>query len=305
MDYGNILTRTWNIIWTHKYLIVLGVLAALGSSGSGFGGGGTSDFGSESTNGGSGFQFEGGAPMIDQIEGIGGVAIGVIVILVILGLGIGLIVWGVSRIASGGLISAASTIDGGGASSFALGWQAGWAKGWRLLGIGLVPLIPVLILVALSLGLGGFFYAFTPAVSNEMVAAPARTWPLFVMGGLACLLVPIAIILNLVRTFADRACMLEDLPVLTSYSRGWGVLSVNLGPALVFFLIQIAISLGLGIVLFLPNILMVLCCLLWPLFLLVQGAISAYFSTMWTLIWREWTGAGHASEIIPPGAPAR
>lgn len=29
---------------------------------------------------------------------------------------------------------------------------------------------------------------------------------------------------------------------------------------------------------------------MWPLLLLIQGAIAAYFSTVWTLAWREWTG---------------
>ena len=39
----------------------------------------------------------------------------------------------------------------------------------------------------------------------------------------------------------------------------------------------------------LPSIVIALCCLLWPLFLLIQGATAAYFSTLWTLTWREWT----------------
>jgi hypothetical protein len=38
-----------------------------------------------------------------------------------------------------------------------------------------------------------------------------------------------------------------------------------------------------------PGILIALCCVLWPLFLVLQGAIAAYFSTVWTLAWREWT----------------
>lgn len=28
--------------------------------------------------------------------------------------------------------------------------------------------------------------------------------------------------------------------------------------------------------------------LLWPVLLLVNGAIAAYFSTLWTLAWRAW-----------------
>ena len=40
MDYGSILTRAWRIIWENKWLILLGVLVALGSSSGGGGGGG-------------------------------------------------------------------------------------------------------------------------------------------------------------------------------------------------------------------------------------------------------------------------
>jgi len=29
MDYGNLFSRAWTIIWDHKYLMVLGILAAL------------------------------------------------------------------------------------------------------------------------------------------------------------------------------------------------------------------------------------------------------------------------------------
>ena len=35
MDYGQLLSRAWNIIWEHKFLILLGVLVALGSAGGG------------------------------------------------------------------------------------------------------------------------------------------------------------------------------------------------------------------------------------------------------------------------------
>jgi hypothetical protein len=107
---------------------------------------------------------------------------------------------------------------------------------------------------------------------------------------LACILVPLALILSLLRTFANRACVLEDLGVIPSYRRGWNVLLENLGPAIVLFLIQIGIGIALAIVGFLPGILLALCCLLWPLLLAIEGGIAAYFSTAWTLAWRTWTG---------------
>jgi hypothetical protein len=42
MDYGKLLRRSWEILWEHKFLFLLGVLVALSSSGSsGFSSSGT------------------------------------------------------------------------------------------------------------------------------------------------------------------------------------------------------------------------------------------------------------------------
>jgi hypothetical protein len=98
--------------------------------------------------------------------------------------------------------------------------------------------------------------------------------------------------------------MLEDLGVIASYRRGLNVLVENIGPALILFLLQIVIGAVLAVMLFLPGLIMVLCCILWPVLLLLRGAIAAYFSTMWTLAWREWTGLGHAAETTPELDPA-
>jgi hypothetical protein len=77
--------------------------------------------------------------------------------------------------------------------------------------------------------------------------------------------------------------------VVDSYRRGVEVLMANLGTAVVLFLIQIVISLVVGLVLLIPGAIVALCFLLWPLLWLVNGFIAAYFSTLWTLAWREWT----------------
>ena len=81
------------------------------------------------------------------------------------------------------------------------------------------------------------------------------------------------------------------LGVFAAYGRGPSVLLRNVGPASLLFLIQIGLSIGVGPVLLLPGILIALGCILWPLLLLVQGTIAAYYSAMWGLAWRRWTGA--------------
>ena len=286
MDYGKLLGRAWNIVWEHKFLILLGVLVALGSAG----GGGNANANIAAPEGNvRGFDFQ-----LPQLGGEWGlptrVVAGTAVVFIGIALVVGIALWVISTIARGGLIAGASAIDSGASSSFAQAWSAGWQKGWSLLGIGILPAIPGFVLI-FTLGIGGAvgYLGLTrvnvgnaPLLPNIAVVGTVAV--------LACLFISIALVLSLLRTFANRACMLKDLGVFAAYRRGWDVLLDNIGPALVLFLLQIAISIGLGIVLFLPGVVTALCCVLWPVLLLVEGTIAAYFSTLWTLAWREWTG---------------
>jgi hypothetical protein len=170
-----------------------------------------------------------------------------------------------------------------------------------LLGIGILPAIPGFFLLLAGLGAAGMFAGFYGLLGERTAWVPgAGIGVLLVV--LACILAPIALVLSLLRTFANRACMIEDLGVIASYRRGLNVLIENIGPAIILFLLQIVISVVLGVALILPGLIMVLCCILWPLLLLIRGAIAAYFSTVWTLAWREWTGLGQAGEIMSPQA---
>ena len=113
---------------------------------------------------------------------------------------------------------------------------------------------------------------------------------------LACIAVPLALVLEWLRALANRACMLEGLGVLDAYRRGIEVLGANLSSALVLFLIQVAASILMFILLIVPGLILALCCLFWPVILLFQGVVMAYFSTMWTLAWKEWTGIAPVAE---------
>ncbi len=298
LDYGLLLRRAWDIIWAHKFLIVLGVLVALTSGGNASG---------------TGYRFNGGnfdqtmprdfqdipeMPNLDIPRDLGlPVAIGgaLLVVIIVLAIVVGLVVWVVATLARGGLIAGVDTIVDGGVSSFSQAFSAGLQKGWRLLGIGILPGIPGLIILLAGLGVVGFSLGLTQFL--DVGWRSLGTGALVLIGGLVCIVAPIALVLGLLRTFAERACMLEDLGVFASYKRGWQVLSTNIGPVVILFLIQIGISIALGLLGALPGIVMTLCCILWPVLLVVQGAISAYFSTLWTLAWREWATPAKAETI--------
>lgn len=294
MDFGKLLSRAWDLLWKNTFLILLGALAVLG--GSGTGGSAQSRFAFQRDD----FrwrdmpQFDFSRPFQDL--DLPNIAAGGILLLVLGVLLVGLLLWALGTIARGALITAVDDLEGGRPTGFANAFQAGWNNGWELLGIGLIPAIPglvllILVVVSALMGTGLVDWLGEGAVPWEGWSALT---PLLI---LACLLVPVGIFLSLLQTFANRACMLEGTGVLASYQRGIEVLGANLGPVALLFLLQIAISIAMGIILFIPGILSALCCLLWPLLILVQAAFVAYYSTLWTLAWREWVGL---PEVVEP-----
>ncbi len=296
MEYGKLISRSVNIVWQNKFLIILGILVALGSGISNGGGGG----GGGSGNG-QPFGDLGQVPEFDEV--FAGLAVGVIITLVcvflLIAIMIAIVFWAISTIARGGLIAGVDSIESGEKSSFSQAWRAGWQKLWTLLGIGILPAIPGLILFVVGLmALGAYGGIF--ALFGEELAPLLGTAGLGVaIAVLACIVVPIVLVLSILRNFAERACMLEDLGVIDSYRRGSNVLMANLGEVIILFLIQIAIFIVLGLLLFLPGLALLICCCLWPLLLVVQGAISAFLSALWTLAWRTWTGGPPIVEKTP------
>jgi hypothetical protein len=287
MEYGSIVERSVRIVWENKYLILLGILAALGS-GSFSGGGG---------NSGTSVDGNGDFPQIDTE--VAAAVVAAVIAIVCVAVVVGLVLWAISVIARGGLIASVNTIEEGGKSSFSQGWSAAWQKVWTLLGIGLLPGIPGFILLAIGLLAVGAYGGMFALFGGDLDLAAGWTALALPIAAVACITIPIALVLSILRNFAERACMLEGLGVIDSYRRGWNVLSANLGEALVLFIIQIAIFFVLTIVLFVPGIIVVLCCLLWPLLLVAQGFASAAVSAAWTLAYRTWTGESGMMEKAP------
>jgi hypothetical protein len=287
MDFGKIFTRAWEIIWNNKFLILLGVLVALGGT-SGGGGNPTgytfdqSDFDWQQPP-----QFDYDLPPNFPTWDISPLVITGVILLIVAAIVIGFALWVLGTISRGGLIYGVYQLDSGETTDFSDCFRAGWKKGWRLIGIGLIPAIPGLVLFLIGIFLfimfGGLEVIFQGNFHNFGwgFAAPIAV--------LACLMVPVAIVLSLLRTFANRACMLEDQSIISAYRRGFEVLGDNLGPAILLGLLQLALSIGIGVMMIIPSFLMALCCLLWPILLLIEGAFVAYYSSLWTLAWKEWT----------------
>ncbi len=319
MDYSGLLRRAWNLIWTHKWLIVLGIVAALaGGYGSSGGGGGNTGFQFD----GSDFrqppaEFDSFRDFVGELPGFEtgefdpsrlspalGIGAALAIPLIILAVAVGVALWAVGTIARGGLVAGVDALESGGTSSFSLAWSAGWQKGWRLIGIGLLPAIPAVVLLVTGAGLGGALYSLS-RMTDSPLATPAFAGLGATLAVIACVAGVAALVLGLLQTFAERACMLDDTDVFRSYGRGWEVLRANIGPAIVIFLIQVAIGIGVGLVmLLLSPILCLMCLVIVPLSLIVNGGVTAYFSTLWTLAWRQWTGRGAFGEPVVEAPPA-
>lgn len=141
------------------------------------------------------------------------------------------------------------------------------------------------------LGLLGFLFY------NTGGPAPLRPVGLgagAVVGIVGCLLLPVSLVPGLLRTFANRAAMLEGHGVVAAYARGFTVPVENLGQGIVIFVLQVGVSLLLAVLLLVPGVIVALCFLLWPLIWLFEGLLAAFFSAVWTLAWRRWTTASAA-----------
>jgi hypothetical protein len=303
MDYSALLQRSWEIVWNNKWMILLGIIVALSSGG---GGGGNSGFRGNFGGGGDFDNFNGNDNFSDfgdfgqaptpedfgltdeQVATFLAVGIPLLIVLVVVIFLVSFVLWGLSRVATGGLIAAADTLDRGESYSFGQAWRAGWSRGWRMIGIGFVAAIPALVFVIISLALIIPIVAAASSPDDIMGEVMAGIGITFV--ALLCLMLLFSIPLSWLRGLADRSAMLEDTGVFDSYSRAWGVLRDHLGEAIVVALIHVGAQIGLAIVLIIPSLVMAFCCLLWPLAWALSGAIVAYFSTMWTLAWRQWTG---------------
>ncbi len=308
MDFGNLLSRSWDILWNNKYLVLLGILISLGGSYSSSSGGGGSNSGYRSnyneystTYGGDiedvdfeelfsfivdDFQRNLGLTdeMLDMIISIG---IALCLFLIV----ISIVFWIVGNVARGGLIAAVSEIETSGASSFGAGWRAAWEKAGNLIGIGFLASLPGWIMLGLIVVMGYVFYSILfSSVSEEVILNTIAGYGAIMMG-LCCVILPISFVLALLRALANRACMLENLGVVEAYGRAWEIVTQKTGDVALLTLIQIGIQIAWSVAMIVPSIFITFCPPLWPLLWVVGGITCAFYSIMWTLAWRNWTGS--------------
>jgi hypothetical protein len=173
-----------------------------------------------------------------------------------------------------------------------------------LIGLGLL----VAIGVPIALLIAGTF-ALTDSVGARVAVA--------VLAGLLVILLLIVVFvpLSIVAQYSLREVVVRREGVLVSVGGGYGVFRRNVGKSLLLWLINLGLGIGVwiavliglllvGLVLFLPTILLVFAeytsaavvagivagVILLPIVLAVSGATGAFFHSYWTLAYLRLTG---------------
>jgi hypothetical protein len=307
MDFGNLLTRSAELIWEKKFLIVLGIIIAF--LGGGNSGGGFSNFGSGFNTTGDFTQGETAPgdfgdfsdfedfedippPSQEEIEAlIAGLGIGLPILFAVLCVVVifSVVAWVIRRTAEGALIAGVNLQETTSEATFSQSWAAGWGRAGHLLLIGIILSLPIWLIVGLMV-LGVFI-----AAGGAAAGTPELSAVLLVLIPLCCVLVILGIVLNIFRQVADRVCVIEELPAVESLTRAWEIIQTNTGDVILVALVQFGVNLVIGLVLIGPTLFIAFCCILWPVLWVVNGAIVGFFSTFWTLAWREW--------VTPRGEP--
>jgi hypothetical protein len=314
MDYGKVLTRAWEITWRWKVLWILGFLAALGSGGGGGSGSSYTTNSSDWDNWGYTF-YEPNIP-----PGVVAAIIGLACLAIIIGIAI----WVVSVIARGGLIAGVQQVEEQEHTSFGLAWRAGARRFWTLFGISILAAIPMIILVVVGIIVlvvmfVGSGFAFG---SSDAAGAMGIVTSILCGGIFCCGMVILAIILQQIRIYAERAAIVEDLGWIEAFARGWQVLKANLGPTIVlwiiFFAIGIAFFIAIGIVLaatafpFIalvtnvdpgPWLFVPICCgglIAVIAAALISAIVQTFTSATWTLAYRDIIGLSGPPAAEPP-----
>jgi hypothetical protein len=236
MDYGKLLSRTWNIVWNNKFMFVLGFLAALGGSGGG------SNFN---------YRLDSGSipPNIEQnierfLAQYGGLLIGLGCLALILAI----VFWLVRLAAQAALIDAAPRLEAGEKMTLGAAFSSGTARLGRFIGLYLLlygpfVLLGIVSLVAFAATAGAAVLAAlaSPEVNVEALIVTAGL-AATCMGLLACLMTPFLLVVTLIYPFAQRGAVLKNLGVTASIGHGWQVVKNNIGEILLLGLLFIILG---------------------------------------------------------------
>jgi hypothetical protein len=210
-----------------------------------------------------------------------------------------LILLTLALIADGGMIDGAAHENG-----FKKSTEIGIRKLGTLFVIASIPPLPLLLALALLLiALLAYRGLAEPAPdANIMLAILTVVWLILVVpAGI------VTAILEVIRHFANRACVVDNLPPLKAFRAGWATFQANLEDGLIIGIIQLLASALLSslvtvigtvsglLALLIPSLALILSLPGLLLILSINASRKAAFSILWTRTWMLWT-----AEQTPP-----
>ena len=289
-NFGEVLTRAWQIIWRHKVLWIFGSRAsgARGGGGGSSGGGGNSGYRTGSGDAPfSGDQFERGINQVGNfLENNLWIILAVIVGLILLSF----LFYMLGMMGRIGLIKGVAQADKGAEHlSFGELWSESMPFFWRVFGLNFLTSLAVLVIII-------------PFVLFGVVTAGVGFLCLL---PLLCILIPLGWVVMVIVEQAQAAIVLEDLGMMDGFKRGWEIVKSNgvsfliMGLILVFgggvaaviislpiLLAVIPIVIGAGALQesFTPLYIAAACCIAYfPILLFFNGILTAYIQSVWTL----------------------
>jgi hypothetical protein len=254
----------------------------------------------------------------------------------------GLVAGLIGMITRAGTIAAVQHEEDGSSLSFGQAFGAGLKVFWKFLGMTIILGLPLLVLglvlfVVVGVPLLPLIQAFASganpsddevrAIVNGIVAGACVAISLGCVG-LIYLLIAAAI-----QTFGERAIVVEGTGVTDGIRRGWRIFRANLGNvillAVVLFIISVVISFGLGVIgnavtlpamgaimrdmaegfqpASSPTSFTLLSSPLLVLFTVISAvvgiALQLFVTVLWTLAYRQFTGAGTVILATPRSQP--
>jgi hypothetical protein len=305
MNYGEVLSRAWQIIWKHKALWIFGILAGCGN------------VGGSSSNVSYSFSEQDLTPAMEnflrgferipdwQIALLVGIGIVVMVVLVLLAV----FLTTIGRI---GVIRGTQQADEG-ATRLAFGqlFRKCLPYFWRVFFLNLLIGLVVVVIVFVGIILGMVGTVFTLGLA------------LLCLIPLLCLVVPLSWLLFVLVEQANIAIVVENTSLIEGWRRGWQVFKDNLGTMIVMGLIlYLGVALIGGLIIGFPVILFVLpalvagllggesafgsgllvaglCFVMYlPVLIVLNGILTSYIESAWTLTYLRLTGRKAALEPV-------
>jgi hypothetical protein len=310
MQYGELIARSFSIVWRHKYLWLLAILGGADVSAGGFGSN-FSGLGNAFNSGGSSSGGAGNpAGLRDAATAAGQFLQSNLGLLLALGavvLAVAVAWWLLSCVTTGALVRATAEHDAERPFGPGAAWRTGLSTFGAILGLRLLGLVWLLLV----LGVFGALAALGVAsYTSGQGAAFGLVIGLGILGFVVLLVasIPVGIVLIL----GTRAVVLERRGPVSALGRGVELLRARLGRVLLVWLLQVGLALaaGLGLAIVLVPVVLIgavmavaagaasgvgaavvvaipLVLLLIVSSIILGGIVGAYLSTYWTLAFRR------------------